>query len=186
MFRAIAIRLPQRHASATALPISAAKPGGDAGGAVEVVGVVHRRQFFPVRRGVGWIRCVAGAIVGRRQPVHQHRLAAADEVAQLRSQQAGRCHCQPPGRCEGEAQASMGELHQHGFYGQCGHQKILTSSNGLAPAVSATSSISQLGATLATVGLALSAAARSTVRTTVQRFRPLVLLASTRRRPVHS
>ena len=129
----------QRQASATALSVSAAAPGGDADGAVEMVGVVGRSQVFPERRVFGWSSRLAGGIIGSSQPIDQLVLAAADQVAQLRCQMAGRRHCQTPGGRQGKAQASMGELCHHGFYGQCGHQKISTSFNWFARAVSSAS-----------------------------------------------
>jgi len=54
------MRPPQRHASATALPVSAATPSGSASRAIEVVGVVRLRQLAPglrVRRRLGIIGC---------------------------------------------------------------------------------------------------------------------------------
>ena len=42
------ITVPQRHTSSTALTVSAAKPGGYACRAIEMVCVVSSSQFFPV------------------------------------------------------------------------------------------------------------------------------------------
>ena len=52
------IRPPQRHASATTLPVPRTTPGSDAGPAIEVVGVVRLRQLAPGLRFRWWLGIV--------------------------------------------------------------------------------------------------------------------------------